>query len=62
MGTLGGFPCPPAMEPAGLGGAFGEVLERIKNRPVYEVESADVTVGDMIRYLRDQFRDIAPIA
>ena len=35
--------------------AFGEMLERVKNRPVYEVESADVTVGDMIRYLRDQF-------
>jgi segregation and condensation protein A len=35
--------------------AFGEVLERNKNRPVYEVESADVTVADMIRYLRDRF-------
>ncbi len=35
--------------------AFGEMLERAKNRPVYEVESADVTVADMIRYLRDQF-------
>ncbi len=40
--------------------AFGEVLERIKNRPVYEVESADVTVGDMILYLRGQFQNIAP--
>ena len=38
--------------------AFGEVLERIKNRPVYEIESADVTVGDMIRYLRDQFKEL----
>jgi segregation and condensation protein A len=37
--------------------AFGEMLERVKNRPVYEVESADVTVGDMIRYLRDRFRE-----
>jgi segregation and condensation protein A len=37
--------------------AFGERLERVKNRPVYEVESADVTVGDMIRYLRDRFRE-----
>ncbi len=37
--------------------AFGEMLERVKNRPVYEVESADVTVSDMIRYLRDQFRE-----
>ena len=35
--------------------AFGEMLERAKNRPVYEVESADVTVADMVRYLRDQF-------
>ena len=35
--------------------AFGEMLERAKNRPVYEVESADVTVSDMVRYLRDQF-------
>jgi segregation and condensation protein A len=40
--------------------AFGEVLERVKNRPIYEVESADVTVGDMIRYLRDQFRETGP--
>ena len=32
--------------------AFGELLERAKNRPVYEVESGDVTVADMIRYLR----------
>jgi segregation and condensation protein A len=38
--------------------AFGEVLERAKNRPVYEVESADVTVADMIRYLRDQFIEL----
>jgi segregation and condensation protein A len=35
--------------------AFGEILERAKNRPVYEVEQADVTVSDMIRYLKDQF-------
>jgi len=33
--------------------ALGELLERAKNRPVYEVESSDVTVGDMIRYLKD---------
>jgi len=38
--------------------AFGEMLERVKNRPIYEVESADVTVADMIRYLRDQFKDV----
>src|SRR4051794_425520 len=40
--------------------AFGEMLERVKNRPVYEVESADVTVGDMIRYVRDQLRQAGP--
>src|SRR6266496_3822869 len=37
--------------------AFGEMLERTKNRPIYEVESADVTVADMIRYLRDRFAE-----
>ncbi len=37
--------------------AFGAILERAKNRPVYEVEQADVTVSDMIRYLKDQFLD-----
>ena len=40
--------------------AFGEVLDRIKQRPTYEVESADVTVGDMIRYLRDEFKQAGP--
>jgi segregation and condensation protein A len=35
--------------------AFGVIVERAKNRPVYEVEAADVTVSDMIRFLRDQF-------
>jgi segregation and condensation protein A len=35
--------------------AFGELLERAKNRPVYEVESGDVTVGDMVRYLKERF-------
>jgi segregation and condensation protein A len=40
--------------------AFGEVLERAKNRPIYEVESNDITVSDMIRFLKDQFRDITP--
>src|SRR6516165_8968828 len=37
--------------------AFSEMLERVKNRPVYEVEAGDVTVADMIRYLRDQFKE-----
>ncbi len=40
--------------------AFGEVLDRVKQRPTYEVESADVTVGDMIRYLRKQFQESGP--
>jgi segregation and condensation protein A len=40
--------------------AFGEVLERIKNRPVYEVESADVTISDMILYLKQQFESVGP--
>jgi segregation and condensation protein A len=40
--------------------AFGEILERVKQRPTYEVESADVTVGDMIRYLRDEFKQVGP--
>jgi segregation and condensation protein A len=39
--------------------SFGELLERAKNRPVYEVESADVTVADMIRYLKERFTDIS---
>jgi segregation and condensation protein A len=38
--------------------AFGEVLERAKNRPVYEVEDGDVTVADMVGYLRDRFVEV----
>jgi segregation and condensation protein A len=34
---------------------FQTVLERAKNRPVYEVTGEDVSVPDMIRYLRDIF-------
>ena len=37
--------------------SFGEMLERAKNRPIYEVESADVTVAEMIRYLQEQFAE-----
>jgi segregation and condensation protein A len=40
--------------------AFGELLDRAKNRPVYEVESTDVTVADMIRYLKAKFLETAP--
>ena len=35
--------------------AFNQLLERAKTRPVYEVGSADVTVSDMIGYLRERF-------
>ncbi|MBL8227588.1 MAG: segregation/condensation protein A [Bryobacterales bacterium] len=31
---------------------FQDILERAKNRPVYEVEKEDVTVPDMIQYMR----------
>ena len=34
---------------------FQAVLERAKNRPVYEVDQEDVSVPDMIRYLRKVF-------
>jgi segregation and condensation protein A len=37
--------------------AFGEVLERVKTRPIYEVEATEITVGDMIRYLKDKFME-----
>jgi segregation and condensation protein A len=31
---------------------FQEVLERAKNRPIYEINTEDVSVPDMIRFLR----------
>jgi segregation and condensation protein A len=34
------------------------VLERAKNRPVYEVGKEDVSIPDMIRYLEAVFRDL----
>ena len=40
--------------------AFGEVIERARTRPVYEVEDGDVTVADMIRYLKDRFVESGP--
>ena len=40
--------------------AFGEILERAKDRPVYEVEQADVTISDMIRYLKNCFIEAGP--
>jgi segregation and condensation protein A len=40
--------------------AFGDVLERVKNRPVYEVGAPDVTVSDMIRYVKDRLLEMGP--
>jgi segregation and condensation protein A len=34
---------------------FQGVLERVKNRPTYEVDKEDVSVPDMIRYLHNVF-------
>ena len=36
---------------------FQGVLERIKNRPTYEIDKEDVSVPDMIRYLHNIFED-----
>ena len=38
--------------------AFGEVLERAKNRPIYQVEDSDVTVADMVHYLHERFVEV----
>ena len=40
--------------------AFGEILERAKNRPIYEVETNDVTVADMIRQLKSRMEELGP--
>lgn len=40
--------------------AFGEVLDRARNRPVLEVAGPDVTVHDMILYLRSVFQNKGP--
>jgi segregation and condensation protein A len=34
------------------------VLERAKSRPIYEVGKEDITVPDMIQYLKSVFRDL----
>ncbi len=36
---------------------FQSVLERAKKRPLYEIETEDVSVPDMIRYLRKVFEN-----
>ena len=44
--------------------AFGEVLERAKARPVYEVSAEEVTVSDMLAHVRsllDQTRKDKPL-
>jgi segregation and condensation protein A len=40
--------------------AFNQILERARNRPVYEVDTTDVTVSDMMRYMRDRFLEVPP--
>jgi segregation and condensation protein A len=40
--------------------AFGEVLERVKNRPVYDVSAPDVSVADMVQYLKSILATAAP--
>ncbi len=40
--------------------AFGEMLDRAKNKPTYEVETGEVSVADMIRYLQQQFEEAGP--
>jgi len=37
--------------------AFGELLERAKNRPIYEVSEEEVTVGQMIGRLKSLFQE-----
>jgi segregation and condensation protein A len=37
---------------------FQTVLERAKNRPIYEIGQDDVSVPDMVRYLESIFRDL----
>ncbi len=36
---------------------FQQILERAKNRPTYEIGGEEVSVPDMIRYLRNLFKD-----
>ncbi len=37
---------------------LGDMLERARNRPTYEVETADITVSSMIKLLKDQFLQV----
>ena len=47
----------PGGDAARSGEDFQGVLERAKNRPVYEIGKEDVSVPDMIRYLRTIFEN-----
>jgi len=38
--------------------AFGELVERAKNRPIYEVSEEDVTVARMILQLKSRFLEV----
>ena len=40
--------------------AFNEILERSKNRPVYEVTAQEFTIPDMIQYLKGMFEQMRP--
>ena len=40
--------------------AFGEILDRAKNRPVIEIEGEDVSVPDMIRHLGNLLKRLGP--
>ncbi|MGI8988267.1 MAG: segregation and condensation protein A [Bryobacteraceae bacterium] len=40
--------------------AFGEVLERVKTRPIYEVPNEEVSVEDMVMHLRSLLENSRP--
>lgn len=40
--------------------AFGDIVERARKRPVYEVEGDDITVADMLLHLKSLLRNAEP--
>ncbi len=40
--------------------AFGEILEKIKNRPVYEVTDEEISVSDMVAHVRSLLAHTRP--
>jgi len=40
--------------------AFGEILERARKRPIYEVSGEDVSVADMVLHLKSLLRNAGP--